>query len=203
MPSYDRPYFAHRDRERSDRDREFPSSRRGHRWREEEDDRGPWISRDRDEFERDVRGRDRRFEDFEEWERPLQMEREFSGHPSTGRRPYQSPGRYAGRGPKGYRRSDERLREDACERLTADPDVDASDLEVSVQDGEVTLEGTVRTRAMKRAAEDCIDAIPGVQQIHNRLRVESGEAGRDEDGAGEFSTKGTEGQRSGAGRKAH
>ena len=63
MPSYDRPYF--------------PPSRRGHRWREEEDDRGPWISRDRDEFERDrerdFRGRDRRFEDFEEWERPVQM----------------------------------------------------------------------------------------------------------------------------------
>ena len=119
---------------------------------------------------------------------------------------YESPGRYAGLGPKGYQRSDERLREDACERLTADPDVDATELEVSVQNGEVTLEGTVRTRTMKRSAEDCVEAISGVQQVHNRLRVEFNEAGRGEggaSGAGEISTKSTEGQRSSAGRKAH
>jgi BON domain len=225
MPGYDRPYFENqRDRERSyrDRDRDFPSSRRGYRGREEDDDRGPWISRDRDEFERGFRGRDRRFEDFEEWERPAQMrEREYSGHPSTGRsfrgRPYSygpgggygaygsygSTGRYAGIGPKGYQRSDERLREEVCERLTADPDVDASELEVSVQNGEVTLQGTVPARDMKRAAEDCAEAISGVQQVHNRLRVEFNETGRDEGGARKFSTKGTEGQRSSAGRKAH
>jgi hypothetical protein len=52
MPSDDRPYFeSQRERERSNRDREFPSSRRGFR-RDDDDDRGPWISRDRDEFER-------------------------------------------------------------------------------------------------------------------------------------------------------
>lgn len=173
MPGYDRPYFeSHRDRERGNRDREPPSSRRGYRWRENDDDRGPWISRDLDEFERDSRGRDRR---------------------------------YAGIGPKGYRRSDERLREEVCERLTADPDVDASEVEVTIQDGDVTLEGTVRTRAMKRAAEDCAEAISGVQQVHNRLRVEFNDAGRDqgEASAGPFSTRGTEGQRSDTGRKAH
>src|SRR5262245_54927123 len=178
MPSHDRPYFeGQRDRERGYRDRESPSGRRGHRWREEDDDRGPWISRDRGEFERDFRGREQRFEDFEEWERPLQM-REFSGHPSNDRSfrgrpygPYGSPGRYAGLGPKGYHRSDERLREEVCERLTADPDVDASGLGVSVQSGEVTLEGNVRTRRMKRAAEDCVESVSGVQQVHNRLRV--------------------------------
>ena len=99
-------------------------------------------------------------------------------------RPPSPEGRYAGRGPKGYQRSDERLKEEACEQLTADPDVDASEVEVSVQNGEVTLEGTVHTRNMKRAAEDCVEAISGVQQVHNRLRVESNEFGRDE---GQFS----------------
>jgi hypothetical protein len=53
------------------------------------------------------------------------------------------PGRYAGRGPKGYQRSDERLEEEICDRLTADSDIDASELEVLVQNGEVTLQGSV------------------------------------------------------------
>src|SRR5262245_26108875 len=190
MGNYDRPHFEgprDRDRDRSYREREFPSGRRGHGRRDDEDDRGPWISRDRDDFERggfrdrdwsdesgDGRGfdpdfdrresefRERRradrFDQFEDWERP----REFSGHPSWGRSfggyaggysgfgagstgfghggasrgtsfgrsrwgrpgfgggpysafghtPYEPHGRYAGRGPKGYRRSDERMKEE-------------------------------------------------------------------------------------------
>ena len=43
MPGYDRPYFES-PRERSFRERDLPSSRRGS---DDEDDRGPWISRDR------------------------------------------------------------------------------------------------------------------------------------------------------------
>ena len=34
--------------------------------------------------------------------------------------------RYRGRGPKGYRRSDARIREDVCDRLTEAPDVDVA-----------------------------------------------------------------------------
>src|SRR4030095_9620951 len=206
MPNYDRPYFeSQRERDRGDRERESPSSRRESGRREDDDDRGPWISRDRDDFDpREERfGRDRRFEQFEEWQRPLQM-REFSGHPSSGRRfaPDQSgpgrqepQGRYAGRGPKGYHRSDERIREDVCERLTVDPEIDAGEIEISVQDAEVTLEGTGGKRQMKRAAEDCAESVSGVQQVHNRLRVDGG---RDQ-----FESRSDEGQRSGAGRKAH
>lgn len=84
-------------------------------------------------------------------------------------------GRHFGRGPKGYHRSDERIREDVCDRLTADPEVDARDLTVHVKDCEVTLEGTVSDRRMKRCAEDCAEDVPGVSQVHNRLRVRSGE----------------------------
>jgi hypothetical protein len=87
-------------------------------------------------------------------------------------------GPYSGRGPKGYQRSDERLRDDICERLTADPDIDATEIEVSVQSGEVTLEGSVRERRMKREAEDCVESIFGVRDIHNRIRVEN-QAGRE------------------------
>jgi hypothetical protein len=80
-------------------------------------------------------------------------------------------GGFAGRGPKGYIRSDERIREDVCEYLSADDDVDATDIEVSVQDGEVTLEGTVQTRSMKHHAENLADEVSGVKDVHNRLRV--------------------------------
>jgi hypothetical protein len=62
---------------------------------------------------------------------------------------YQS-GAYAGRGPRGYRRADERIREDICERLTYHPEIDASEMEVTVSNSEVTLTGTVESRAMKR-----------------------------------------------------
>ena len=95
-----------------------------------------------------------------------------------------------------------------CDQLTADPDIDASEIEVSVQNGEVTVDGTVSARSMKRAVEDCVESISGVRQMHNRLRVESRDDSEDGYGAsaGRSSSKGTEGsegQRSGAGRNAH
>ena len=111
-------------------------------------------------------------------------------------------GRYAGRGPKGYQRSDERLKEEICDRLTAAPDIDAVEIEVIVQGGEVTLQGSVPDRSMKRAAEDTAEEISGVQQVHNRLRVEARQADDDDD-ADRSAHKGSEGQRSSAGRKAH
>jgi len=49
-------------------------------------------------------------------------------------------GRFAGRGPKGYERSDDRIREDVCDRLMDDPEVAASNLTVEVRGGEVILE---------------------------------------------------------------
>jgi hypothetical protein len=82
------------------------------------------------------------------------------------------PGPYAGLGPRGYRRSDERLREDVCDRLTEHGEVDARDMEVEVSAGEVTLSGTAPTRAQKRLAEDIADAVVGVVEVHNRLRVQ-------------------------------
>jgi osmotically-inducible protein OsmY len=80
-------------------------------------------------------------------------------------------GQFRGRGPKGYRRSDERIREDACECLTQDDHVDATSIEVTVNECEVTLTGSVSTREQKRRAETIIDGLPGVRDVHNRLRV--------------------------------
>lgn len=78
---------------------------------------------------------------------------------------------YRGRGPKNYQRSDERIREEVCERLTMDHDVDASDIEVSVNGGVVTLEGSVNERHAKRIAEDIADGVRGVTDVQNNLRV--------------------------------
>jgi osmotically-inducible protein OsmY len=80
-------------------------------------------------------------------------------------------GQFRGRGPKGYRRSDERVREDVCECLTEDDRVDATNIEVQVKDCEVTLMGTVNSREEKRRAEDLIDDLPGVRDVTNNLRV--------------------------------
>lgn len=80
-------------------------------------------------------------------------------------------GGYAGRGPKNYTRTDERIREDVCDRLSWHDEVDATDIGVSVANGEVTLDGTVDTRHMKRLAEDIVEDVPGVVDVHNTIRV--------------------------------
>lgn len=76
------------------------------------------------------------------------------------------------RGPKGYQRSDERLREDISERLMYAMEIDSSEVTVGVVDGRVTLDGTVPDRYMKHAIEDLVDECPGVQDIDNRIRVQ-------------------------------
>jgi osmotically-inducible protein OsmY len=78
---------------------------------------------------------------------------------------------HRGKGPKGYLRSDERIAEDVNHRLTDDHMIDATDIEVTVRDREVTLDGTVDSRMAKRRAEDCADAVSGVEHVQNNLRV--------------------------------
>jgi hypothetical protein len=97
-------------------------------------------------------------------------QRGYSGWEGEGVR-----GPHAGRGPKGYQRSDARLHEDICDRLTEHPAIDASEIEVEVQGCEVTLRGTVESRAVKHLAETMAETVPGVREIHNQLRVARGQ----------------------------
>jgi len=84
---------------------------------------------------------------------------------------------HRGKGPANYTRSDERIRDDANDRLTDDWRVDASRIEVAVENGEITLNGTVPSREQKRKAEDCVEDISGVRNVQNNLRVaDSGSA---------------------------
>lgn len=81
------------------------------------------------------------------------------------------PRDFRGRGPRGYVRSDERLKEIVCERLYEDPRIDASDVTVDVTGGVVTLSGEVDSRRTKHLLEDLVDDCRGVQSIDNRLRI--------------------------------
>lgn len=80
---------------------------------------------------------------------------------------------FSGRGPKGWKRSDERLYEDACEALAESPLVDASGVSVSVEAQVIILKGTVENRRMKVAAEECVEFLAGVEDVRNELRIES------------------------------
>lgn len=78
---------------------------------------------------------------------------------------------HRGKGPRNYTRSDERILEDINDRLSDDPFVDASEIEVAVEQGDVTLTGTVDHRSTKRRAEDIAESVSGVRHMENRLRV--------------------------------
>lgn len=77
---------------------------------------------------------------------------------------------HVGKGPKGYRRSDERIKEDVCEALARSYDVDATHIVVDVKEGCVYLTGEVDTRQTKKLAEDAVEGISGVVDVQNQLR---------------------------------
>jgi osmotically-inducible protein OsmY len=83
----------------------------------------------------------------------------------------QTTGTHRGRGPRAYRRSDDTIHEEICELLTHHAEVDASEIEVLVEGGEVTLQGSVEDRDMRWLVEDLVESISGVSLVHNRIRV--------------------------------
>ncbi|MDB4941196.1 MAG: transport-associated protein [Labilithrix sp.] len=108
---------------------------------------------------------------------------ERSGPPSAGRgaslhgsdmgmgAPEQDRGPHYGKGPKGYRRSDARMLEDACEAIAQHGYVDASDVEVKVKDGVATLTGTVQHRYDKKVLEALVEHVRGIEEVHNQIRI--------------------------------
>lgn len=86
-----------------------------------------------------------------------------------------SPGRfgpYSGRGPRNYFLSDEQIREEVCERMTRHAQLDASEIDVDVEEGVVILTGKIRNRHGKRMAEDICDSVLGVRDVQNRLELQ-------------------------------
>jgi hypothetical protein len=105
---------------------------------------------------------------------PFSQERYARSHGNYDpyRRPERQPGQHRGNGPQSYTRADERIREDICDRLTDDAEVDARYINVAVDHGVVMLEGSVTDRAMKYDAEECSWAVSGVKDVDNRIRVD-------------------------------
>lgn len=86
-------------------------------------------------------------------------------------RRWPAPGPYAGKGPKDYSRADDDIRKDACELLTRHGGIDASDINVSVHNGDITLSGNVPDKHMRREAEDALEGMSGVKDVNNQLRI--------------------------------
>lgn len=145
---YDRDMYGYPRRQSDDRGRSGSSERDYH----SSGDRSRWDS-DRGFF-------DRAGDEVASW---------FGDEDASRRR--EMDARHRGRGPKNYTRSDERIAEDVNDRLADDAHIDASDIEVSVSSGEVTLNGTVTERFAKRHAEDIVERVSGVKHVQNNLRV--------------------------------
>lgn len=78
---------------------------------------------------------------------------------------------FFGKGPKGWKRSDDKIKEEVCESLYDSRMIDASEIEVTVKDGHVTLSGTVDSRDAKREAESLIDSVRGVEDVTNNIKL--------------------------------
>ena len=134
-------------------------------WDDERRARERWESRDRDRGREGYRGGGQDEGFFERMGR--KMANWFDGDDNR----TQYRGEHSGRGPKGYKRSDDRIREDVSDRLTDDAWLDASDIEVIVSECEVTLVGTAPDRESKRRAEQLAEDVSGVRHVQNNLRV--------------------------------
>jgi osmotically-inducible protein OsmY len=163
---------------RSDRQGAWPSyqpgrdspaahDRSGYGWRGEA---GPSGRSDEWRGARDSRGEDRNF-----WNRTKDELASWFGDRSAEQR-RRADGEHRGRGPKGYRRADDRIHDDVNDRLTDDSWLDASDVEVKVERAEVILTGRVRTREDKRRAEAIAEQVSGVAHVQNNLRVDDFQA---------------------------
>jgi hypothetical protein len=130
---------------------------------------------DRNDHPRDPEHRDREYNYRADDVRSSDAWWDYSrSYPRWSRELVPRRGSYIGLGPKGYRRSDERIHEEVSDRLMTHPDVDASDIEVVVAAGIVTLDGTVEDRHQKRIAEFIADDVVGVDDVRNQLKVRRG-----------------------------
>jgi osmotically-inducible protein OsmY len=80
-------------------------------------------------------------------------------------------GSHTGPRPQFQRRSDDKIYEEIMELLTNNADLDATEVELHVESGEVTLTGTVDSRDAKWLTEDLVNSVTGVREVNNRLKV--------------------------------
>ncbi len=96
------------------------------------------------------------------------------------------------KGPKGYQRSDDRLREEVINILINQASFDLDDVEVDVSQGVVKLTGSVPDRQARYEAEELADGLWGVKDVTNNLKVgseRSRQYGSDRDSSDEQSNR--------------
>ena len=86
---------------------------------------------------------------------------------------YNADAGHAGRGPKDWKLSDEKIRERVCEVLLQSHEVDATEMEVTVEEACVYLNGNISSVGMKRVAEDLVGSIPGVEDVFTSLKIKN------------------------------
>ena len=148
----------------------------------------------RGEFDYPERGYDRGERGFERGERGFDRgERGFGGFGDRGERGFErgergfdrgergfEHGKFAGRGPRSFRRSDERLYDEIGGRLTEDQWLDPSEIDIQVHDAVVMLKGTVNDRESKHRAEEIAESVTGVRDVRNELHVRGRGDGHDQ-----------------------
>lgn len=70
-----------------------------------------------------------------------------------------------------HRRPDITLYEDICHCLAEHTAIDPTQIEIKVQDGEVTLVGVVKDRRTKQMVVQAVDHIVGIVLLHDNLRT--------------------------------
>lgn len=138
------------------------------RWRSHGHEKG-WLDRGMYEYTRELQRTYGRQYESQAYGRQVPIERWTLSGTEFG--DFGTKQSHSGRGPRSYQRNDERIREDVVERLTRHHDIDASDVEVEVNGGEVLLKGMVESRWEKRLAEDICEDIFGVKNTRNQLKV--------------------------------
>ena len=93
------------------------------------------------------------------------------GEGRSGSERRKSGGSPASQGPRFHRRSDDKIHQEIWEVLSNNADLDAGEVELHVEAGEVTLTGTVDSRDAKWLTEDLVNSIAGVREVNNRLKV--------------------------------
>ncbi len=77
---------------------------------------------------------------------------------------------HRGKGPRSYQRTDERILEDIVEKVSS-RGIDASDVEIRIDKGDVRLSGSMPGRQSRRVLEDIVEDVAGVRNVENGIRV--------------------------------
>lgn len=67
--------------------------------------------------------------------------------------------------------TDEKIKIDACDALALVPDLNCSEIKITVNKGTLTLKGAVEAPRLKRMAEESVQHVLGIKQVQNDLRI--------------------------------